>query len=79
MIKKIAGLGIAVSGLLLASPVFGATETIMTWSGGNTTDMMAWIGQAWTDFSSPILIGLGIGVGFVVIRKVIGLVKGGVR
>ena len=78
MIKKIAGLGIAVSGLLLASPVFGAS-TILSWDATNTTNMMAWVGQVWTDFSSPVIIVLGVAIGFVVIRKVIGLVKGGVR
>lgn len=61
-----------------AKVVFGAS-TLITWNASNTTDLTAWIGQVWTDLYIPVLLGLGISLGFIILRKVIGLVKGGAR
>lgn len=79
MIKKIFGLVVALGGLFLAKSVFATATTILDWSATNTSDMMAWIGQVWTDFSVPIVICLGVALGLTIAGKVISLVKRSVR
>ena len=49
------------------------------WTGNQTTDIMSWVAQVWTDFSIPILFVLGVALGFVIIKKAVVLVKGGVK
>lgn len=78
MSKKLAGLVIGVLALSLALPVFGA-ETIITWDATDTSELVAWITQVWDDLYIPILLGLGVALGFIILRKTIGLVKGGAR
>jgi len=78
MIKKITGFLALIFGLTLALPVLGA-ETIITWDATNTSELVAWITQVWSDLYIPILLGLGVALGFIILRKTIGLVKGGAR
>ena len=77
-LAKFVGLLSGVLFLLSAKVVFGA-ESLLTWSTTNTTELVAWIGQVWTDLYIPIVLGLGISLGFIILRKVIGLIKGGAR
>jgi hypothetical protein len=65
-------------GTFIASTCYGASS-LVSWTATNTTDLTAWIGQVWSDLYIPILLGLGISLGFIILRKVIGLVKGGAR
>jgi ABC-type uncharacterized transport system permease subunit len=67
-----------IGGLFIGKICLGVS-TIFTWSASNTTDLTAWIGQVWSDFSIPILLVVGVSLGFVVIRKLISLAKGGLR
>lgn len=66
------------SGLFLTKVCYGAS-TLFTWSATNTEEMTAWIGQMWTDMSIPVVIVLGIAIGFIIIRKIISLAKAGAR
>lgn len=77
--KKLFGLLVGVFALFGAKICLGASEQILEWNATNTGDLMAWIGQTWTDFQTPILIVVGIGLGFIILRKVIGIVKAGAR
>jgi uncharacterized membrane protein len=77
MKKLLIGLGVA-GGLLVAKTTLAAS-TIFTWSATDTSSLSAWISQTWTDFSVPILIVVGIALGFVVIRKLVGVIKGAAR
>jgi len=78
MKKLLLASGVSVFGLLTAKICFGA-ESLITWSASNTTELVGWVGQVWTDLYVPLLFALGISIGFIIFRKVIGLVKSGAR
>lgn len=79
MLKRISGLFVLLAlGLLFAIPVFGA-ETIISWDATDTSELVAWITQVWDDLYVPVLLGLGVALGFIILRKTIGIVKGGAR
>lgn len=69
---------LSVLGLTFALPVLGASQLI-SWDATNTTELGAWITQVWSDLYVPILLGLGVAMGFIILRKTIGLVKGSAR
>jgi len=52
---------------------------IITLPDGFTDDMLAYVGQLFTDLNLLILVVLGIPVAFWIISKVIGLVRRNVR
>lgn len=77
--KKVLGMSLLTGFLLiLAGTTFGASSLI-TWDATDTTELSAWITQTWNDTYVPILLGLGVAMGFIIIRKVIGVVKGSAR
>lgn len=77
--RKYLALLIAGAGTLVASTCFGAGSSIFTWTASNTDDLTAQIYTTAQDFIIPVLLVLGISIGFIILRKVIGLVKGGAR
>jgi len=82
MNKKLLALGLAVAGLSLLGTQFAlATDAVSlaSWDATDTSELAAWIGQLWTDWYLAIILGLGLSIGFVVLRKVVGMVKGAAR
>jgi hypothetical protein len=77
--RKYLALILAGAGTLVASTCFGAGSSIFIWTASNTQDLTTQILTTAQDFIVPVLLVLGIAIGFIILRKVIGLVKGGAR
>jgi hypothetical protein len=50
--------------------------TIISTSSADVASMLAYAGGIFTDLNQWILVAIGIPVGFYVVRRVIGLVRG---
>jgi hypothetical protein len=51
-------------------------DPILTLAGTSVTQMLAYAGQLFTDLESLVILAVGLPVGFWVINKAIGLVRG---
>lgn len=77
--KKVLGLIAISSGLFLAKICYGVGETVFEWVASDTTALAGQIYQTFSDFKLLLVLVVGVPVGFIIIRKIIGTVKGGMR
>jgi len=53
--------------------------TILTLPVGFETDMMAYVGELFTDLSPAIIVLVGLPLAFWAVNRVVGLIRGGFR
>jgi hypothetical protein len=49
--------------------------TIVSIDASFMSDAMAYVGQLWSDFSLPIILLLGVPIGFWIITKAVGFIR----
>lgn len=80
MKKLLSALAVASAslGLLIAQNAYGASS-VFSWEASDTTALTGQIVQVFTDFKLVLVLVIGISIGFVIIRKVMSSIKGGVK
>lgn len=65
--------------LLIAKTCSAAATSLFSWNATDTTDLATQILQTWTDFKTPVILVLAVALGFVIILKVVGIIKRSAR